>query len=145
MRKLIRSLIFFKTNLELLKSACSHSMGLNAHNIIWQNVDNVLTHLRFTLLQSRVILEKSTFAQLVIEFLNSTKPERSLPCLKRQPKVPFLSQINAVHTLSSYIFKIHFNIILSPQRASYLDVFLLICYFSLLYRALYMSQPPNPP
>jgi len=37
---------------------------------------------------------------------------------KRPPIHPFLSQLNSVHTLTSYIVKINFNIILASMCTS---------------------------
>jgi hypothetical protein len=38
--------------------------------------------------------------------------EGLLPCSQEHNTDPFLSQINPVHTLITYSFKLHFNIIL---------------------------------
>jgi hypothetical protein len=38
------------------------------------------------------------------------EPEGSLPCSQDPPLVPILSQINPIHTIPSYLSKIHFNI-----------------------------------
>lgn len=47
-----------------------------------------------------------------------TEPEGSLPCSKGPPLVPVLSQTIPVPSLSSYCFRIHFNIILQPATVS---------------------------
>jgi hypothetical protein len=40
--------------------------------------------------------------------------EGSLPCSQEPPLAPILSQIDPVHTITSYLCKIHFNIVHPP-------------------------------
>jgi hypothetical protein len=42
------------------------------------------------------------------------EPESSLPCSQEPSTIPILNQINPIHTIPSYLFKIHFNIVHPP-------------------------------
>ena len=46
------------------------------------------------------------------------EPESALPCLQQPLTFSIISQINPVHNLPQYFFKIHFNIILPPMQRS---------------------------
>jgi hypothetical protein len=45
-------------------------------------------------------------------------PEGSLPCSQEPSTVPILSQINPVHTIPSYLSRIHLNIVHPPTSWS---------------------------
>jgi hypothetical protein len=72
---------------------------------------------------------------------------------KRPPLVPILSHINAVHTTSSFLSKIHFNIIRPPMSWIFLVVSILLAIPSISYsfpfhsfspHSCYMPSPSNP-
>ena len=67
---------------------------------------------------SRILSIQLTVPHLLTNFTHFMKPYVSLP-YPQQLTTCFLSKLNSLHDLSSYLFKIHFNIILpSTARSS---------------------------
>jgi hypothetical protein len=93
-----------------------------------------------------ILPEKLTVTQLVKEsprFLWNPKVHRS------SPLNTILSHFNPVHTLTSYLFKIHFNIIcllrLDFPGVSSFQVFRLKCMPFSSPHTCYMYRPPHSP
>jgi hypothetical protein len=42
------------------------------------------------------------------------EPEGSIPCSQSPPLIPILSHINPIHSMPSYLSKIHFNTVHPP-------------------------------
>jgi hypothetical protein len=58
-----------------------------------------------------VFLETFIFAQLVKKFFAVMSPDGSLKCSQKLARGLILSQLNPIHTLTSYFSKINFNVI----------------------------------
>jgi hypothetical protein len=71
-----------------------------------------LTHGAELCLRSCQLCSRSRTSQRFME------PEDSLPRSKSPPLVPILSQIDPINTISSYLSKIHFNIVHPPTSWS---------------------------
>jgi hypothetical protein len=107
--------------------------------------DNLLTHGAEPFLRSCQLCSHSRNSQ---HFMES---EGSLPCSESPPLVPILSQINSIHTIPSYLSKIHFNIVHPPTSRSsqcsltvWLSHHYPIC-IPLLPHSCYMPYPSHPP
>jgi hypothetical protein len=73
----------------------------------------------------RIILEELILAAGQKSTPLLMEPEGTLPYFKRQSLIPILSQINPVHTLRPYFFKIFVNIMLrviKPKRVRWKNV-----------------------
>jgi hypothetical protein len=95
----------------------------NAETIKTLHLEETLTFTTIThgaepFLRSRQLCSHSRTSQHFME------PEASLPCSQDFPLVPILSQINPIHTIPSYLSKMHFNIVHPPTSWSSCGPFL---------------------
>jgi hypothetical protein len=96
-------------------SYCDYFLIIQHACVIYDTYKNtfLLIHL-----WSWALLRKPPIVQLLKKFKLLMQPESRLPYSKSPPLVPILIRINLLHTIPSYLSKIHFNIIHTPTSGS---------------------------